>query len=132
MGQSEATAASMLHKFKAYIEDQLALMHKAIDDDAWAPRKGTADRSQKTVRALAHSVKGAASMVSAPRLTAISKRLQEACDPLDADGPSDKERQDARLATEVWKHEAATLLQVFRSVEMDVVVRSEPLWVIKS
>ena len=52
-------------RFGRYVRQQKDLMISALEADAWAPSR----EAQKTVRAIAHSVKGAAAMVKAQRLT---------------------------------------------------------------
>jgi HPt (histidine-containing phosphotransfer) domain-containing protein len=85
----------------------------------WAPARSADDsasettaseRAGKTVRALAHRIKGAAKMISAHRLSAASHALQDGSEPLGASSPTAAERDAALCSLEVWRVELARLL----------------------
>jgi HPt (histidine-containing phosphotransfer) domain-containing protein len=93
-------------RFGRYVQQQKELMLSALEADAWAPSREAADVAQKTVRAIAHSVKGAAAMVKAQRLTEVCTHLQFACEPMVSPSCSAQDRIDAKALSEVWKREA--------------------------
>lgn len=130
LGHTEERAAQLLERFVGYLRTQHALITSAALTDTWTPRDGTPDRTQKTVRGLAHATKGAAEMVMARRVARTSRLLQNACEELRADAPSDEARYTASAAVEVWKCEVDRLLDALKGRDLGQLVRSKrPIYV---
>jgi len=111
------------------LRKQQAMLHAAVDARAWCPKNDASgepvfDRTQKTVQAISHSVKGAAGMVFAQRLAHVSKTLQDTTRVLAAQPPAAEHELEARAAVEVWSLEANLLLEVLESGDATDVVRS--------
>ena len=130
LGHTEERAAQLLERFVGYLRTQHALITSAALTDTWTPQDGTPDRTQKTVRGLAHATKGAAEMVMARRVARTSRLLQNACEELRADAPSDEARYTASAAVEVWKCEVDRLLDALKGRDLGQLVRSKrPIYV---
>lgn len=129
VGHTHEQAAKLLDKFAPYLRKQQAMLHAAVDARAWCPKNDASgepvfDRTQKTVQAISHSVKGAAGMVFAQRLAHVSKTLQDSTRVLAAQTAAAEHELEARAAVEVWSLEANFLLEVLESGDATDVVRS--------
>jgi len=106
LGHTEPQAARLLERFLPYAKTQRGLMLAAAAAEAWVPNAEAHDRTQKSVRALSHAVKGAAGMICAARVSAISKELQFACDAITRVEADSEEYaaavRNAKGAVEVW------------------------------
>ena len=129
IGHTAEQAAIFLSRFRGHAAKQMALVNAAVAANAWAPAVDTSspggvmrDRKQKTVRALAHAIKGAASMIGAHRFTAACRALQDASEALgDGRATTDAERDTACACLEVWRSEFAALDEVI----MDEMLRED-------
>jgi len=125
LGFTEANAIKGLERFAKYAYGQEEAMRVAVAAGAWvvAPVKGSVTDSvtTKTVAAIAHSVRGAASSICAKRLTAACSTLQNAAERLGREGGSEagsegsESEETARAALEVWFVELRQLQQLLQA-----------------
>ena len=155
MGHPPARAGEMLTKFSGYLRGQQERMLDAKAHNRWAPPKPewgggspVRDRTHKSVRSLAHAVRGAASMIGAHRLVTSCRALQDAAEAFaefaggaldesaitgEAPPPPDPQREEAvrvqaLAALEVWLGESARLLKVLDDHDpAELVTRSKPI-----
>lgn len=129
LGHSADQAVALIERFKPYIVKQRVAVAAAAAEGRWAPEGGSQDRTQKTLRGLAHATKGAAGMIAAHRMVDACKRLQDACEATRAEGAN---RETAiilvKAAHEVWMVEVDALLDALREHDIRALVeRPSPL-----
>ena len=130
-GHTVENAVKFIERFPPYARTQIELVQSAAAKNAWMPSSGGVDRTQrKTVRSLAHTMKGAASMIGAHRFAAASRALQDACEALGVGGmhdtPGSVEHDKVCSAFEVWKIELACLLKVLQTDAGQLVTNPAP------
>jgi len=144
MGHHPEAAVSFLSAFKKLATTQLEVMASAAGAGDWAPQRAAneagalattdrtlllkglpRDRSNKSVRSVAHATKGAAGIVGAHRLVAASLALQNACEPLSNAAAMAAEREHARAALAVWRTEVNALVGILEVDEPEKLLARE-------
>lgn len=121
LGYSASQAQQMIERFKPYLAQQQELMQAALDAQAWAP---TDDVNKKSVRSIAHAVKGAAGMVCAQRLAEASKSLQMSSEKCGNHNYSAEEHLMARADSAVWQLELDRMVNLISAIPASKLIQS--------
>ena len=125
VGLTVESAVRTLERFPPHAREQQQLARAAAERGAWAPQLDGQSTRSRSVHEVAHAMKGVASMICAPRFRAACDTLQAATEPLGAPNPSEREREAAIGALEVWSAELRKLVQLLQTADVPALLVAE-------
>jgi len=124
LGHTPSNAVAFLAHFPPYAHMQRELLNAAVAQGAWS---GSRSGGVKTVRGVAHAIKGAASMIGALRFAHASKLLQHTAEKLGESEATADDRDATLGAVALWLAELEYLLTLLAQEDhADLVARTEP------